>query len=518
MSTTNPAPAGSSATPRNPADPEPTVSPPVAYGPVPPPRTGLDDLFAGFWPEGRHTAGRRHVGLVCAALVIALVAASVLPGRGDGLGLWLVVLAGAITVGSTVWRRARPDVRAFAGVFLLLSTMIVLRDAQWAVQWCLLAAYVVATAALCRARSVVGMVVAAVTAPMAWLRGLPWLRRSLPVHRRRLPSWRVLRTVIISGSLLLVFGGLFASADAIFADWVETLSTHLPTTPTELQLTVFGLAAALILGGGYVGLNPPKVERAALGPARSVRRFEWVTPIVAVIKVFVVFLVAQLSALFGGHAYLQRTAGLTYAAYVHQGFGQLTAATAIVLGLVGVTLRYAPRRRPSDRRLVRALIGVLGALALVVVASALFRMQVYEQAYGFTRLRLLVSVFEVWLGLVLLLATTAGVWLRARWVPRVAVVVGVLMIMGMTIANPDAVIAEHNVQRYTTTGRIDLDYLQSLSADAVPALDRLPEPLRSCALRATEIGPTDGLSWNLGRARAEAVLAARPVDPVVSCR
>ena len=38
------------------------------------------------------------------------------------------------------------------------------------------------------------------------------------------------------------------------------------------------------------------------------------------------------------------------------------------------------------------------------------------------------------------------------------------------------------MQRYAETGRIDLDYLRGLSADAVPALDRLPEPLRSCAL------------------------------------
>ena len=235
------------------------------------------------------------------------------------------------------------------------------------------------------------------------------------------------------------------------------------------------------------------------------------------IGVFLAFLSAQLTALFGGHDYLRRSTGLSYAEYVHQGFGQLAAATAIVLVVVALTLRHAPRTRPADAQLVRLLLGLLCGLALVVVASALHRLQVYEEAYGFTRLRLLVAVFECWVGLVLLLTMTAGVWLRARWVPKVAVVAGVLMIAGLTAANPDAIIAEHNVRRYQTTGRIDLAYLEQLSADAVPALDRLPEPLRSCVLSGHQRPADDWLSWNLGRARAAQVLASRPAIVRSSC-
>ena len=247
------------------------------------------------------------------------------------------------------------------------------------------------------------------------------------------------------------------------------------------------------------------------------RRFEWVVPVLCVIGVFLAFLSAQLTALFGGHDYLRRSTGLSYAEYVHQGFGQLTAATAIVLVVVALTLRHAPRTRPADAQLVRLLLGLLCGLALVVVASALHRLQVYEEAYGFTRLRLLVAVFEGWVGLVLLLTMTAGVWLRARWVPKVAVIAGVLMIAGLTAANPDAIIAEHNVRRYQTSGRIDLAYLERLSADAVPALDRLPEPLRSCVLSAHRRPADDWLSWNLGRARAAQVLAPRPAIVRSSC-
>ena len=47
--------------------------------------------------------------------------------------------------------------------------------------------------------------------------------------------------------------------------------------------------------------------------------------------------------IFGGHDYLERTTGLTYAEYVHQGFGQLTVATALTLLVVWAAARKAPR-------------------------------------------------------------------------------------------------------------------------------------------------------------------------------
>ena len=70
------------------------------------------------------------------------------------------------------------------------------------------------------------------------------------------------------------------------------------------------------------------------------------------------------------------------------------------------------------------MLGALCLLTLVVVASALYRMHVYEEAYGFTRLRLLVSVFEGWLGLVVLLVLGAGLRLRGSWVPRAVLLSG----------------------------------------------------------------------------------------------
>ena len=64
--------------------------------------------------------------------------------------------------------------------------------------------------------------------------------------------------------------------------------------------------------------------------------------------------------------------------------------------------------------------------------------------------------------------------------------------------------AGRNIDRYEATGKLDLSYLQSLSADAAPVIaDRLPADAAACALRYLPDNQLsedndDALGWNLG--------------------
>lgn len=469
----------------------------------------LDGLFGAFWPDDT-LPGRP--ALVVAALVAGLLAAVVLPFRDAGLGTFLVLMAVAAVVASADRRLSTPYHLAAGVLCTLLIGTVVVRDAQWIVGLCLAAAFAVGVATLTGSRSLPGLLGAGVALPFAALRGLPWLGRSLTASRTTRTWAPVLRTAGTSLVLVLVFGLLFASADALFARWAAAVVPDL--TVDGLFLRGFTLCAigGLTLTGGYVALNPPRVERLALPDPKPVtRRFEWLVPVGGVVAVFTVFVAAQLTVMFGGHAYLRRTTGLTYADYVHQGFGQLTFATLLTLGVVGVAARKAPRASTGDRLLLRAVLGALCLLTLVVVASALYRMHVYEQAYGFTRLRLLVSVFEAWLGLVVLLVLGAGLRLRGAWVTRAVLLSGAGCLLALAAANPDAYIARHNIDRYERTGRIDASYLAGLSADAVPEL--AGSGLDPACLRRATTYDDDWLEWNLGRQRATETLPALTPRP-----
>jgi two-component system sensor histidine kinase BaeS len=130
-------------------------------------------------------------------------------------------------------------------------------------------------------------------------------------------------------------------------------------------------------------------------------------------------------------------------------------------------------------------------------------MSLYQGAYGFTQLRLLVDVFEGWLGLLVLAVAAAGLVLRAPWLPRFALLSGAVALLALAAINPDAWIARHNLDRYAATGRVDWTYLRTLSDDAVPALATLPADQRRCALAGRTAASDGWWEWNLGRHRAD---------------
>ena len=200
---------------------------------------------------------------------------------------------------------------------------------------------------------------------------------------------------------------------------------------------------------------------------------------------------------------MQDTDNLTYADYARQGFWQLTAVTVLTLAVIAAAVRKVDRRDAGDRLSARLLLGALCVLTLVIVASAVHRMSLYENEFGFTRLRVSVMATELWLGMVFVLLIVAGVRMSARWLPRAVLASAAVGLLGFAALNPDGYIAEMNVERYADTGDIDVGYLRGLSVDAVPALDRLPEPARACALIGMDVD--DDAAWfeyNHARSRA----------------
>lgn len=128
-------------------------------------------------------------------------------------------------------------------------------------------------------------------------------------------------------------------------------------------------------------------------------------------------------------------------------------------------------------------------------------------------LRLDAGVFELWLGAVILL--TGLTWLahRTAVVPRLVVGSAAVVLLGLGLAGPDAVVASWNVDRFQRTGKVDLDYLRQLSDDAVPALSRLPEPQRRCVLGPRQVTPWPWYAANVSRLRAQAVMRTLDYPP-----
>jgi hypothetical protein len=474
--------------------------------------------------------------LLTATAAVSAFAAWAIPGHRLGLAAVLVAFGVAALVAAARSIPLRVETIGYAGAALALASMAAVRSAAWVVAVDGMAAGALATLAVFGGRTWDDLVHAPIAVTSRAMEAAPFLTRGagrLTAGRGFSPA---LRGAVLGVVLVAVFGALFVSADRVFADLAhdfllpEIDLSLLPARAAVFVAMALASTGLVITGARFAHLGPPRllgaVQTAALGeqegrrPRPGLSPVEWIIPLGLLDLLFAAFVWVQFTYLFGGRAHVIRTTGLTYAEYARQGFFQLVAVAALSLVVVALASRWARRRQPRDYWILGVLLGLLMALNLVVLASALKRLALYEQIYGFTRLRISVHAVILWLAGVLLLVLIAGAIRRGAWLPRAVVAFSAAALLLFNLVNPDGFVAARNVQRYFAADfaadRIDVSYLAGLSADAVPALTALPGPQRACALEPhLELfeEPDSWPAWNLARARARAELERTPPAP-----
>lgn len=394
----------------------------------------------------------------------------------------------------------------WTGVALALLSVGTFRAAPWLFVLCLVGAALAGSLAVVR-RSAYGLLFDVFAVPLSAANSTPWLQRAMSRSRARVGSGtqRVWWSIGVAAALLLIMVPLLAGADAVFAGLVNGL---LPTVdvPAVLRWGAVFVVAGLGVSGSLFLLAgpPPPAEDDAPRRARRFSPLEWGIPVGALTVVFAAFVATQVAVLFGGDGYVQRTASLTYAEYARSGFWQLSIVSVLTLAVIGVVLRYAGQETTGERRLLRIAVAVVIALVLVIVASALQRMWTYQQAYGFTVLRLLVEVFEGWIALVYLLLFASLVRLRRTWVPRAAVGAALATLLTLAVLNPEGLVAERNIDRWQSGKTLDTNYLSTLSPDVLPATGRLPDAQRAAIedVIRNHLSNDSWQGWNYSRATA----------------
>ncbi|MFC4942243.1 DUF4153 domain-containing protein [Pseudonocardia sp. GCM10023141] len=494
------------------AVPIPPATPPLNPYAVHPARP----LFGERWTGPQDAPSRR---MLAAAVASGVAAAVALPDGPRGVGWFVTALVAAVSlvlVARASPRNPLPAVDlAWAGAALALAAVGTVRDAGWLDALCLLAA--------CGAGSIAvagngfrGVVAGALAVPVAALRSVAWLRRSARTGRSPIGAARLrLAVSLIVGLIALaVFAPLLVSADAAFAHVLDDLVPTVDGGSLTRWVVLFCLAGVGVLGGSFLlAAPPPLAVDQPVRPSR-LRKLEWALPVGLVTALFALFVGVQFATLFGGDGYVLRTTGLTYAEYARSGFWQLLAVTVLALGVIMAGSRFAPELTASDRAWKRGLLAALACNTLVIVASATSRMWLYQQAYGFTVQRLIVLTCELWLGVAFLLVLGAVLRLNARGLTRGIAAAGTAALLGLAVLNPEGFIAAHNVARLGSTGQLDDAYLATLSNDAVPALDRLPEPVRSCVLaRIAAHNPADAgwQGWTVAGSLAAGTLPGAAV-------
>ncbi len=287
----------------------------------------------------------------------------------------------------------------------------------------------------------------------------------------------ILRGVLITVPLVLVFGLLLASADTIFSEmlgsafrWlkIDLFDTLLQHTLLILLLTWFGSAAlwhALARSGKQLEIEPDKpLVKPFLGMTEAV------IVLVSLNLLFATFLAVQFRYFFAGSANVNIN-GFTYAEYARRGFFELVVVALISGALYFGLASFTKRAEPAKKRAFSVMAALLLAQVGVMLVSAFQRLRLYEEAYGFTNARLAAHIFMVFVGLLLVAMVIMELRNAFRRLGLVLVVSVLAFALVMVAVNEDALIAKQNVDRAIAGKELDPNYLvHDLSNDAVPTL------------------------------------------------
>jgi hypothetical protein len=448
---------------------------------------------------------------------------------GPGFAVWVVLLGGSATLLAWLeevpWRGA---VARWSGVAVLAALAMPMRaapelQALYFLVLILSASMVVLASrgrGFGRTRVLDHVYGIGLTAGLAASGGFPVLvrMRDRPTEVRG-RAWALVRGLLLAAPPVLIFTGLFASADPAFERGVDGLTTFVSEDLLArlMLMAVFGWIASGLLRGVLPGPTGNPIARLRL-PRLGIEETAVVLGLVTAL--FSVFVVLQLGYLFGGRGAIESISGLTVAEYARRGFFELVAAAGLVLVLLLALGAAAPAG--AGRWVYRTLAGTLVGLVLVVIASAVLRLMLYVDSFGLTTDRLYAAAVMAWLTVSLVWFAATVIRGRPRPFASGAIAAGLVTVFALGVVNPHAFVARTNIARADALP-VDYAYLWSLGADAapwlLPRLDAIPGADRCDAIgRAVRRwGPDaagrsesvdDWRRWNRSTARARTAVAA----------
>jgi len=284
----------------------------------------------------------------------------------------------------------------------------------------------------------------------------------------------------------MIFASLLASADVVFNQRLEDLVNvfKLENLPEYIFRMIYILVIGYALGGIFLHASSASTDEKLVGEEKPlVPAFlgfiESSIVLGSVVALFAVFVVITFQYFFVGTNNIN-IEGYTYAEYARRGFGELVAVAFFALMML-LTLSGVTRRETELQRKFYSGLGItLVALLLVMLFSAYQRLNLYEAAYGFSRLRTYTHVFLVWIGLLLIATIVLEILHKERNFAFAMLIASFGFAASLPILNVDAFIVNQNIRRELdgeVAVKLDSVYFVELSDDAIPPLvDALRSP------------------------------------------
>ncbi|WP_237389527.1 DUF4153 domain-containing protein [Bacillus sp. USDA818B3_A] len=272
-------------------------------------------------------------------------------------------------------------------------------------------------------------------------------------YEHKVLVWKkILIGVVISLPVLALVLHLLMTADSQFAAMLGDVPNLLQRVNGE---TVFRLIVVFLFMGAFFGL----LQTLLFKQIKVIKYENWrfsltldtvisITMLVLINAVYILFTIVQFKYFFSGS--LQ--GNYTFAEYARKGFFELLFVTLINLTITIVMVTFGDRAQ-NGIKILKALLTILVLSSGVMLSSAFLRLNMYEEAYGFSFTRVLVHSFMIFL-VVIFTYTLIKIWVEKLSLFHFYFVTSLIYYTSINVIDLDRIVVKENITRYEETAKL----------------------------------------------------------------
>lgn len=260
--------------------------------------------------------------------------------------------------------------------------------------------------------------------------------------------------VIILVPILLIVLALLTSADSIFAQELGGITKWIQSIFKGMNIReIVGRIALIILftiyGASFIYNILVDAEEAERQIPEQPNKLYFDHIVVNTILtglniIYLVFCYIQIVNLFMGYTNLSQT---EYAEYARSGFFQLMAVSFINLVIILTTTHNSKEGSKGQISYTKGMNLLLAIATFIILISSFMRMYLYEQAFGYTFLRLMVYMILI-TEAILMVPTIIHIFNKKINLIKPYFAIILVMYLVVNYMNVDAMIAKKNIDRY----------------------------------------------------------------------
>lgn len=266
---------------------------------------------------------------------------------------------------------------------------------------------------------------------------------------------KYLKSIFITIIVLTIIISLLATSDQIFGSMFNNLFSFVNNINNIILQDwffklIYMFIIFLLLLGLFYSIKNIKIKNSNFKVPKS-DNLTIKMILISLNIIYLIFCIIQIKSLF----FRSLPANYVYSTYARRGFFQL-----LFVSIINIILILYIKSNIRENKTINILNLLMIIFNYIIIFSSIYRMYLYEQAFGYTYLRLAVYCFLVY-EIIILIPTIFYVFDKRIDLLNTYFIIFIIWYVTINYMNFDYIIAYNNVERYLNNrnSEIDVSYL-----------------------------------------------------------